>query len=98
MYDELWTAIMSSIIPPPLTPMIAAEMEIYRDAFRSSLQILIKHLIRHAIRYWDLTLMMIERTGVQTEWADRTRTELETARQRLLEQPPGRGGLPAPGE
>ena len=51
-------------------------------------------LIRHAIRYWELTLMMIERTGVQGKWADKVRSDLERVRSLMLEQPPGPGGIP----
>ena len=38
--------------------------------------------------------MMVERTGVQTEWAEATRKDLERTRSLLLDQPPGLGGLP----
>jgi hypothetical protein len=40
--------------------------------------------VRHAIRYWELTLLMVERTGVDTQWAVRTRAELDRARQLLV--------------
>ena len=63
-----------------------------------------KPLIRHAIRYWELTLMMVERTGVRTEWSSRVRDDLERARVRLLDSarpasPTSSGGTtPASGE
>ena len=62
MYDELWQAVMSAPVPAHLPPEGHA---IYRDELAK----LIKPLIRHAIRYWELTEMFIERTGMQTPWA-----------------------------
>jgi hypothetical protein len=47
----------------------------------------VEPLIRHAIRYWELTLMMVERTQSQTPWAERIREDLERARQRLITEP-----------
>ena len=86
MYDELWHAIMHSPIPPRV-PKGGEE------AYRDELAKLIKPLIRHAIRYWELTLMLIERTGVQGGWASKTRKDLERVRELMLEQPPGPGGV-----
>jgi tetratricopeptide (TPR) repeat protein len=87
MYDELWQAIMSSPVPKNLK----GEGE---KAYHDELAKLIKPLIRHAIRYWELTLMFIERTGMKTSWSEKTKTDLERVRQLLLEQPEGPGGLP----
>jgi tetratricopeptide (TPR) repeat protein len=94
MYDTFWHAIMAAPVPPPRTPIAAEHMPVYEEEYRNELKRLIKPLIRHAINYWELTLMMIERTGVRSEWRDRIHADLERARQRLLEQPPGPGGLP----
>jgi hypothetical protein len=88
MYDELWHAVMSSPVPPNLQ---SKEGE---AAYHEELAKLIKPLIRHAIRYWEMTLMFIERAGVKTNWADKIRTDLTRVRALLLEQPPGEGGLP----
>ena len=63
--------------------------------YRDELAKLVKPLIRHAIRYWELTQMFIERTGIQTPWAEKIKTDLERVRGLLLEQPPGPGGLPS---
>ena len=38
--------------------------------------------------------MFIERTGMQTPWAAKIKTDLERVRALLLEQPRGPGGLP----
>jgi hypothetical protein len=38
--------------------------------------------------------MFIERTGMKTPWADKTKEDLARVRALLLEQPPGEGGLP----
>jgi hypothetical protein len=90
MYDELWQAIMSAPVPAHLPPEGHA---IYRDELAK----LVKPLIRHAIRYWELTEMFIERTAIQTPWADKIKSDLARVRVLLLEQPPGPGGLtPAP--
>jgi tetratricopeptide (TPR) repeat protein len=80
MYDELWRAITDAPVPTSLSPEA-------RDAYRGELAKLIEPLTRHAIRYWELTLMMIERTGVSSEWTERTKQELEKVRERLLVQP-----------
>jgi hypothetical protein len=88
MYDELWSAIMQAPVPKHLPPEGHA---IYHD----ELATLIKPLIRHAIRYWELTQMFIERTGIQTTWAEKIKTDLERVRSLLLTQPAGPGGLPA---
>jgi hypothetical protein len=62
--------------------------------YHEELAKLIKPLIRHAIRYWEMTLMFIERTGMKTSWAEKTKEDLARVRALLLEQPPGEGGLP----
>ncbi len=87
MYDELWHAIMSAPVPKNLK----GEGE---KAYRDELAKLIKPLIRHAIRYWEQTLMLIERAGMKSPWAEKTKTDLVRVRGLLLEQPEGLGGLP----
>jgi outer membrane protein assembly factor BamD (BamD/ComL family) len=87
MYDTLWKDLMAAPVPDTLSP---GAQEVYPQELAK----LIKPLLRHAIRYWELTLMMVERTGVQTEWAAVTRQDLERTRALLLDQPPGPGGLP----
>jgi tetratricopeptide (TPR) repeat protein len=87
MYDTLWHDIMSAPVPATLSPGA-------KELYPQELAKLVKPLLRHAIRYWELTLMMVERTGVQTEWAAATRSDLERTRALLLEQPAGAGGLP----
>ena len=56
MYDELWHSIMSAPVPPHLPPE-------GHPIYRQELAKLIKPLIRHAIRYWEVTLLLLERTG-----------------------------------
>ncbi|HEX2678367.1 MAG TPA: tetratricopeptide repeat protein, partial [Polyangiales bacterium] len=90
MYDELWHAIMSAPVPANLK---GAEGE---AAYHEELAKLIKPLIRHAIRYFEMTLMFIERTGMNTPWAAKTKEDLARVRALMLEQPEGPGGLPAP--
>jgi tetratricopeptide (TPR) repeat protein len=79
MYDELWHAVMTAPVPAQLPP------EGY-EIYHAELAKLIKPLIRHAIRYWELTEMFIERTGIKTPWADKIRTDLARVRTLLLEQ------------
>lgn len=90
MYDELWHSIMAAPVPPHLPP----EGHVI---YRQELAKLIKPLVRHAIRYWEVTLLLLERTGYQSEWTAQTRVDLERVRKLLLEQPEGPGGLPTPG-
>lgn len=93
MYDGLWNAVMTA--PVPARPDLDdADRAVFAEEYRRELSNMIKPLLRHAVRYWDLTLMMVERTGVRTEWADRARRDLERVRQVLVEQGPGAGGLP----
>ena len=40
--------------------------------------------------------MFIERTGIQTPWAEKIKTDLDRVRALLLEQPAGPGGVPEP--
>jgi tetratricopeptide (TPR) repeat protein len=87
MYDELWHSVMSAPVPKNLKADGEAN-------YHEELAKLIKPLIRHAIRYWEMTLMFIERTGMKTSWAEKTKEDLARVRTLLLEQPPGEGGLP----
>lgn len=84
MYDRLYQAITEAQVPPPPHEMSEDALQIYRSSYRSQLADRVRPLVRHAIRYWELTLLMIERTGVQSEWVERTRADLDQARQRLL--------------
>ena len=87
MYDKLWQDLMAAPAPASLS---AGAKELYPQELAK----LIKPLLRHAIRYWELTLLMAERTGGRGEWVEKTRGDLERVRGLLLEQPPGPGGLP----
>lgn len=89
MYDKLWHDIMAAPVPSSLSPGA-------KEVYPQELAKLIKPLLRHAIRYWELTLMMVERTGVRSDWADKTRADLERTRALMLDQPVGTGGLPTP--
>ncbi|MEY4579217.1 MAG: hypothetical protein RL701_3920 [Pseudomonadota bacterium] len=89
MYDELWHAVMNAPIPANLKGKRESEA-IYHEELAK----LVKPLIRHAIRYWEMTQMFIERTGMKSPWAEKTKTDLARVRALLLEQPAGEGGLP----
>jgi tetratricopeptide (TPR) repeat protein len=77
MYDELWHSVMSAPVPANLPPE-------GHPIYHEELAKLIKPLIRHAIRYWELTQMFIERTGIQTPWAEKIKTDLDRVRTLLL--------------
>ncbi|MCA9608558.1 MAG: tetratricopeptide repeat protein [Myxococcales bacterium] len=98
MYDHLWRDLMQAPIPPPTEQLDATAIPIYETEYRSELARHIRPLLRHAIRYWELTLLMVERTGVRTEWADRTRDDLERMRALLLDQTDPVGDEEAPEE
>lgn len=95
MYDAFWQAIMSAPVPPPQNALPESDVPIYEQEYREYLARLVKPLIRHSIRFWELTLLMVERTNVETEWTTRIRSDLERARTRLLEQPEGPEGIQA---
>ncbi len=84
MYESMFQLIMTAPTPPPAHALGPEAMEIYEQEFREALAERVRPLVRHAIRYWELTLMMVERTGVRTAWADRVRADLEHARTLLL--------------
>lgn len=94
MYDSFWNAIMSSPVPPPRTPMNDANLAIYTDEYHKELARQIRPLMRRAVRYWELTLMIVGRNGVQGEWADRVRIDLDRARARLLASDDGQPATP----
>jgi tetratricopeptide (TPR) repeat protein len=87
MYDELWHSVMAAPAPKNLK---GDGDRIYHEELAK----LIKPLIRHAVRYWEMTLMFIERTGLKTTWAEKTKADLARVRALLLEQPEGEGALP----
>lgn len=86
LYDQLWHALMRAPIPPPARELAEDALPVYREEYRNELARQVRPLLRHAIRYWELTLLMVERTGVQTEWSERTRDELERMRALILQE------------
>jgi len=100
MYDGFWHDIMAAPTPPPRNPLPPGTEDAYADEYHRELARLVEPLVRHAIRYWELTLMMIERTQSQTAWAERIREDLERARERMItepgEPPMPEGDAPAP--
>lgn len=77
MYRSFFDAITSAPVPPPPGPMNDAQLVLYRESYRTQLRDRVRPLMRHAIRYWELTLAMVERTGVESEWTARVRADLE---------------------
>jgi hypothetical protein len=86
MYDRLWHDIMAAPIPAQLSPAA-------KEVYPAELAKFLKPLLRHAIRYWELTLMMVERTGVQSDWAARTKQDLERTRALLIDPPMDAAGV-----
>lgn len=86
MYDEMWHSIMNAPVPASLPKQV-------QSVYREELAKFVKPLIRHAIRYWEMTLMMIERTGVKTDWAAKANLDLDRVRALMADQPPGPSGL-----
>jgi tetratricopeptide (TPR) repeat protein len=83
MYETLYADMSTAPVPPPSVALNDQAMADYREQYRAELRRRIEPLVRHAIRYWELTLLMVERTGVDTQWTVRTRSELERAHQLL---------------
>ena len=86
MYERFWHAIMTAPVPPPKSELNEAGIALYRQEYRHRLAELVRPLTRHAIRYWELTLVMVERTGVHSEWTEQIRASLERAKERLLQR------------
>jgi hypothetical protein len=94
MYDSFWTEITNAPVPP--RPDLSRDLyAVFSDEYHKSLRELVKPLLQHAIRYWEMTLLMVERTGVRSEWTERTRADLARVQGTLVEQVPG-AAPPAP--
>ncbi|MCB9666714.1 MAG: hypothetical protein H6715_01170 [Myxococcales bacterium] len=78
MYEAVWTELSEAPMPSDIQ---ATDQKVYRDELKA----LIRPLVQHAVRYWELTLRMIERTGVRSEWTLRVRRDLNRVRERLME-------------
>lgn len=98
MFQELWQSLMTAPIPPPTREIADSAMPIYRDEYRAELARHIRPLIRHAIRYWEMTLLLVEETGLESDWTERTRDDLERMRGVLLQQPEGEPSQPGDSE
>ncbi len=83
LYDGLWEAIDRAPPPPPRQPLRPALLPHYREEYRRELHRRIRPLLRHAIRYWELTRLVIERSGVEGPWAEQVRAGLRRVRARL---------------
>ncbi len=86
MYRTLHVAIGHAPIPPPSREMSVEARQVYDTEYVATLRRRIQPLMRHAIRYWELTLQMIERTGVRGEWVDRIQHDLVDTRSHLLDE------------
>jgi hypothetical protein len=68
---------------PASEPLAGVELADYEQTYREALTQYVEPLLRHSIRYWELTLQMIERTGVDTEWRARIEADLTRVREQL---------------
>ncbi len=97
MYDLLYQDISKSPVPPPKLEFSAAEMAVYEEEYRKELRKKIAPLVKHAVRYWELTMMMLERTGIESEWKDKIQAGLDRVREQSLhDQMPGAQPLDTP--
>lgn len=85
MYRALHQAIREAPVPSPTTAYSPEALQVFETTYRQALLHRIEPLMRHAIRFWELTLLMAERTGVDGQWVESTRADLGET-QRLLEQ------------
>lgn len=84
MYSSLYREIMAIPVPDAEVPRDItdpADIQVFREEYprhyRRILREYLQPLLHHAIRWWESNLMMIERTGIQGEWVERTREDLE---------------------
>lgn len=94
MYDEFWQLIVNAPTPPNHT-LTGENLALFGREYHRRLREMVRPLLTHAIRYWELTLMMVERSGVHTEWDDHARADLERVRASLLAETPGAPTAPS---
>jgi tetratricopeptide (TPR) repeat protein len=88
MYDAFWTVISTAPVPP--RPDLSPDLyRVFSEEYHRNLREMVKPLLQHAVRYWEMTLLMVERTGARSEWSDRARRDLDRVRQALLAGLPG---------
>lgn len=84
LYLSFWETVMAAPVPPPRFEMDERELALYAQDYRRSVARLVEPLLRHAIRYWEMTLVMVERTGARGPWVRRLHEGVERARALLL--------------
>ncbi len=84
MYETLWDTITAAPIPPPKRKYDAESQRVYEEEYRKEMATMIRPLLEHAIRYWELTLMMIERTGIRSDAKTKMEKKLMSIRARLM--------------
>lgn len=86
MYEEFWHALMNAPAPESEEELSTErDRRVYEEEYRGRLRELARPLLRHAVRYWELTLLMVERTRSPGPWSDRIRESLEALRARTLD-------------
>ena len=83
LYDRFFQSIVTAPVPPASEPLTPEEQADYEQTYRDALAQYVEPLLRHSIRYWEMTLQMIERTGVDTEWRARIEADLVRVRRQL---------------
>jgi tetratricopeptide (TPR) repeat protein len=76
LYRVLWEQMLSAPVPEDLD---GEEREIYTELLKERIRVLLKK----AVRQWERVLKMASRLGLNNEWVERTRRDLDEVR-RLL--------------
>jgi tetratricopeptide (TPR) repeat protein len=66
LYEELYDAFMAAPIPPGLDQ---EGREVYREELRKKIRV----LLEKSVRWYRENLLMVERLGVDTDWAQKTK-------------------------
>jgi tetratricopeptide (TPR) repeat protein len=91
LYEELYDAFMSAPVPSDLDPEA-------RQVYREELHKKIRVLLEKSVRWYRENLLMVERLGVNTDWAEKSKLAYAKL-MRLLDptaKPEDGGPLPVP--
>ena len=83
MYDTFFDHVQDAPVPTAQSPQSPLRARVYRIEYKREMARQLVGLLRRAVQVWELTLMMIERRGIDSAHADRIRADLERVRGRL---------------
>jgi tetratricopeptide (TPR) repeat protein len=96
LYEELYQAFVAAPVPTDLDP---EAREVYVEELRKRIRI----LLEKSMRWYRENLLMVERLGVQTDWAEKTKLSynkllrlLDPAAKDLVTTPAAAPGTPVP--